>query len=372
MEGPRKEFKIAATYAYQDESGKVLFEVCRLEPKDFRQRRPDATSLDGWTWQVKGVRQVPFRLPGLIAAVKGGQSVFIAEGEKDVEALVAKGFAATCNACGAGKWRDEFGEHFDSAKAVIVIADKDCPGRAHAVSVATKLKPFVRSIKIIELPDIEARPVKDAVDFFAAGGTGECLRSIAAEAPEFVPKEELTPGKWFKQRFPKLAEKFGDADAWRRRLVIVKYEQSKPKAPIPNFAEKIVAEEGPGVLNWMLDGLDALRKAEWQLHLNERQQARVDDLLLESDSHREFVREMLVKDSNAPGMTKAEVFAAYVEYTEKRNWRAMPKNRFGALVPDVIAQELGLSIRGDVTGGGKKQNDGWKYLRLKKEMEDNL
>jgi phage/plasmid-associated DNA primase len=152
----------------------------------------------------------------------------------------------------------------------------------------------------------------------------------------------------------------------------VKYEQSKPKAPIPNFAEKIVAEEGPGVLNWMLDGLDALRKAEWQLHLNERQQARVDDLLLESDSHREFVREMLVKDSNAPGMTKAEVFAAYVEYTEKRNWRAMPKNRFGALVPDVIAQELGLSIRGDVTGGGKKQNDGWKYLRLKKEMEDNL
>ena len=81
---------------------------------------------------------------------------------------------------------------------------------------------------------------------------------------------------------------------------------------IPNLAEKIVAEEGPGVLNFMLEGLDKLRSADWALSLNERQQARVDDLLLESDSHREFVRSCLIKDSAAPGMTKAEVYSAYV------------------------------------------------------------
>jgi putative DNA primase/helicase len=159
----------------------------------------------------------------------------------------------------------------------------------------------------------------------------------------------------------------GDADAWRGRLVIVRYERAKPPVPIPNFAEKIVAEEGPGVLNFMLDGLDALRAAGWELRLNDPQQARVDDLLLESDSHREFVKNCLVKDSAAPGMTKADVYAAYVEFCDRRGWLAMSKNRFGKLGPEVIAQEFGLSVRGDIQGADGKQNDGWKSLRRKTE-----
>ena len=96
----------------------------------------------------------------------------------------------------------------------------------------------------------------------------------------------------------------GDADAWRRRLVIVKYERAKPSVPIPNLAETIVAEEGPSVLNFMLEGLDALREVGWELRLNQAQQARVDNLLLESDSHREFEKNCLARDSTASGMTK--------------------------------------------------------------------
>jgi len=671
---PRKVFNIVATYPYRDRDGKVLFEVCRLDPKDFRQRRPDPSGLDGWTWNLKGARQVPFRLPELVKAVKDGETILVAEGEKDAERLAENGFAATCNAGGAGKWREEFAEYFDGARAVVVIADKDKPGREHAASVAGRLKPLVRSLKVIELPDIGAHPVKDAADYFAAGGSPESLRAIAAEAPEYVPTTELTPSTWFKARFPKLAEKYGepvhqsiannrarvrdisedfmaatigmdgtsnaptvylsieerfytyapatghferqreediaarlsalflecgrecrefadvsklefgfrdsaaltgivrrakgllaveddffandhtqflpvangmlrlsdrallpfspsyhcrhklavaydpkayparfmntllhlaldsadvllvqrwsglalvgvnlsqkilmltgtagggkstlvsvltgiigsgnvgmlrtefladrfeigrhmgktllygpdvpedflskrtastlksltggdmmtaefknsnespqvkcqfnvivtsnsrlavylegDADAWRRRLVIVKYERAKPEKPIPNLAETLVAEEGPGILNYMLDGLEALRADGWDLRLNERQQARVDDLLLESDSHREFVRACLLKDSQAPGMTKAEVFAAYVEFCDRRGWLAMSKNRFGKLGAEIIAQEFGLSVRGDIRGEDGKQNDGWKNLRLKRE-----
>jgi phage/plasmid-associated DNA primase len=156
----------------------------------------------------------------------------------------------------------------------------------------------------------------------------------------------------------------GDADAWRRRLVIVRYERGKPSTPIPNFAEVIVSEEGPGVLNFMLDGLDALRRDNWKLNLSEGQQARVDDLLLESDSHREFVRNCLAKDTSATGLTKAEVFTAYVEHCERREWIPMSKARFGKLGAEVIAQEFGLSVRGDITGPDGKQNDGWKSLRL--------
>jgi len=61
---------IVATYDYRDEAGKLLFQVCRFDPKDFRQRRPDPSALDGWTWKTTGVRRVLYRLPELLAAVK--------------------------------------------------------------------------------------------------------------------------------------------------------------------------------------------------------------------------------------------------------------------------------------------------------------
>ena len=76
--------KIVARYDYRDEQGELLFQVCRMEPKDFCQRRPDG---NGWTWKVKGVRRVPYRLPELIGT--GDRVVCIVEGEKDADRLWA-------------------------------------------------------------------------------------------------------------------------------------------------------------------------------------------------------------------------------------------------------------------------------------------
>src|SRR5579871_929710 len=50
---------IAATYDYTDECGNLLYQVVRLEPKAFFQRRPDGTN--GWI-NKKGARQVLYRL----------------------------------------------------------------------------------------------------------------------------------------------------------------------------------------------------------------------------------------------------------------------------------------------------------------------
>lgn len=164
----------------------------------------------------------------------------------------------------------------------------------------------------------------------------------------------------------------GDTDAWRRRLVIVNYERPKPTVIFPNLAEYILENEGPGVLNFMLDGLDFLKNQNWQLNLTENQQRRVDDLLLESDSHRVFAVECLIKDSTAPGMTKSEVYSAYVEFCDRRGWVAMTKNRFGKIGAEAITQIFGLALRGDILASGGKQNDGWKNLRLKTETENDL
>lgn len=91
------EQSIAGTYDYLDEQGTLLFQVVRFAPKNFRQRRPDGNG--GWTWNLEGVRRIPYRLPD----VKGHRTVFIPEGEKDVDRLWALGLPATTNAGGAGK-----------------------------------------------------------------------------------------------------------------------------------------------------------------------------------------------------------------------------------------------------------------------------
>ena len=179
--------RIVATYAYTDEAGQLLFECVRFTPKTFRQRRPDAAKPGAWVWNLEGVRRVLYRLPELKAALTAGRTIFVGEGEKDVETLAHHGFAATCNPMGACKWQSEHTETLRDAARVVVIADKDESGRKHARTVASALHGVAKCVKFIELPDRNGQLVKDAADWFAAGGTTDELRALVNSAPEFTP-----------------------------------------------------------------------------------------------------------------------------------------------------------------------------------------
>ena len=176
---------IVGTYDYRDEGGNLLYQSVRYYPKDFKQRKPDATQPDGWAWTTKGVRRVIYRLSETLAAIRRGEGIYIAEGEKDVLALVEHSFSATCNVGGAGKWRTEYGATLKGV-AVVIVADKDAPGREHAADVAAKLQGVAASVKVIELPDTGGKPVKDAADFFAAGGTAADFKALCANAMEWT------------------------------------------------------------------------------------------------------------------------------------------------------------------------------------------
>ena len=188
--------RIVATYPYHDAAGKVLFEVVRYDPKDFKQRRPDATAINGWTWNTKGVEKVLFRLPEILRDIQSGKFIFLCEGEKDVLKMVEHGFSATCNPGGAGKWQDNYTETLRSVD-VVIVADKDKAGRDHAQLVARKLHGVTKSVRVIELPNVNDKPVKDAFDFFEAGGDAGQIGGLVDATPEWAPASAPEAAKTF-------------------------------------------------------------------------------------------------------------------------------------------------------------------------------
>jgi len=184
--------RIVATYDYRDRDGKLAFQVVRYDPKHFSQRKPDATAPDRWTPNTKGVEKVLFRLPEILRDVRGGKFIFLCEGEKDVLAMAERKLSATCNPGGAvdksdsTKWQASYTETLRGA-AVVIVADKDNAGRKHAQLVAGKLNGVAKSVRVIGLPDVDGKPVKDAYDFFAAGGNAEQIIALMNETPEWTP-----------------------------------------------------------------------------------------------------------------------------------------------------------------------------------------
>jgi P4 family phage/plasmid primase-like protien len=177
-------------YRYTDARGRHQYTVCRTADKQFPVWVPDPTSKTGRRWKLGDTPRVLYRLPALIAAVTAHEPVFLVEGEKDVKALVRAGCVATCNMGGAGSatnnynWRSEYSEWLRGAN-VIIVADKDKPGRDHAAGVAASLRGVAAQVCIVE-----AREDKDAADHLAAGyGPDEFVR---VDVPEMAAETSAT------------------------------------------------------------------------------------------------------------------------------------------------------------------------------------
>jgi len=180
---PSGKLNILETYDYVDGGSEVLYQVVRLVPKSFRQRRPDGKG--GWVWNMQGVQRVPYRLPELLAGVKAERWIVVVEGEKDVNRLVREGFVATGNAGGAGKFLPEFARFFQGAK-VAIIPDNDQPGRDHATLVASVVGPVATEVRVVELPELSEHG--DVSDWLDADGTAGELKLRITSTPAWKPR----------------------------------------------------------------------------------------------------------------------------------------------------------------------------------------
>ena len=214
--------RISKIYDYKDAAGGLVFQVVRFEPKGFAQRRPFN---DGFAWgltegwyQKNGqadnyyrikdepadkstpphpdavwfdaVEPILYRLPDLIKGIQDCETIFICEGEKDSDNLAALGFIVTSCPMGAGKWRTAYTEALKGCREAVMLADKDDPGRAHALAVASDLYSAGIPIKVVEVPDVEGAAIKDVSDWLTAGGTREAFLGIVKEYSEWIPLQD--------------------------------------------------------------------------------------------------------------------------------------------------------------------------------------
>ena len=160
-----------------------------------------------------------------------------------------------------------------------------------------------------------------------------------------------------------------DKGAWRRRLLIVEYQdRPAPIKTVPNYADILVREEGAGIVNWMVEGLvKLLREADQygKIRLTPLQEQRIESLLMESDSVREFVRSCVVR-APANDITVNEVVTAYIRFCQSRGWAPLPIRQVERALPDVMIAMHQATKSHDIGRGGKAHR-GYANLSIRNE-----
>jgi len=157
-----------------------------------------------------------------------------------------------------------------------------------------------------------------------------------------------------------------DAGAWRRRLLVVRYEKPAPTKRILDFDKVLLQEEGSGILNWALAGFVKLQTEfaeSGDFVLSVVQRERVDSLLAESDSLRLFIRERVRKHEYGD-VTTAEISQAYAEYCADKGWHAQPSSVVERTLPDLMLELFHVTKSHSIERDGKKSNRGWRRVQL--------
>ena len=273
----------AKVYSYTDASGNERFQVCRFETeyegrrvKTFRQRRyaPDEPKANatGYVWSVpEEIRDTTlYRLPQLLDGIREGRTVYLVEGEKDVETLARLGQVATCNPGGAGKWRDGYTALLKGADVVILPdndpENKDDPekgrtGQKHAWTVACALQGVAKRVRVVDLtlccPELPSKgDISDMVEKMGDQAAMDTLARVLAVTRDFDPDG---PQYWLTP-LEQAAILYDHVQGYGvDHGCIIQYQQGGGKKPLTDFVaimrQEVVRDDGATqTLSFTLDG----------------------------------------------------------------------------------------------------------------------
>ena len=147
----------------------------------------------------------------------------------------------------------------------------------------------------------------------------------------------------------------GDSGAWKRRLVILTASGEPPAKIIPDFGEYLVGIEGPGILNWAIEGLNLFfqdLRDNGRMHLSTTQKNRIERILTQSDSLRIFVSTQLRFDTDTD-LSSAEILTAYAVWARDADLVPVLETVAVRLLPTLMLEIFGRTASHDIARGGK-------------------
>jgi len=168
--------KVAAVYRYTDETGVLLYENVRFEPKGFSQRR--YVGKGKYAWDLRGVRRVPYRLQQLVDNARYGSDIWLCEGEKDADSLAELGFIASS----FKNWSQDFNKYLTKTN-VVIVRDHDLPGGVQANEAARLISKTAAMVKVLDVYAEYDMPEKHGPDI------SDYIRSCVQD--EGLTREEI-------------------------------------------------------------------------------------------------------------------------------------------------------------------------------------
>ena len=191
QEPPTKgEFTVTAEYVYTDEQGQPLYKKIRHDGLDEKGeiakfcifKRHENGKWIGGKGCMDKIRRVPYNLHEIMPA----SEVWIVEGEKCADALIALGLPATTGDAGADHWDPNHAQYMKD-KDIIILPDQDKAGDKYRDAIKESLIGKAASWRIVNLPGLEKREKhgEDVFDWIAKGHT---LQDLLEEAAKVEPQ----------------------------------------------------------------------------------------------------------------------------------------------------------------------------------------
>lgn len=139
-----------------------------------------------------------------------------------------------------------------------------------------------------------------------------------------------------------------DKGAWRRRIRWIRCKKFIPPAVKRDFAEPLLQEEGPGILNWMLSGArELLLFDNREMSYNAVQTARLDYLFGSAEPLKLFLISC-VEANRGTTITSDEMFGAFTDFCKTMEWSLWNQREFQNKIPDAMLCCFQAALRRDV------------------------
>ena len=155
---------------------------------------------------------------------------------------------------------------------------------------------------------------------------------------------------------------------WRDRLLPILFKHSIPvEKQDRNLVERLLRDEGPGILNWLLEGAQRVRSNDWIIHLTPEQQA-IRDRLIEagSNSIELFIR-LFVKKDTTEDFTSSDAYKLYCRAVHNNGLEYYPESLFYKRFAQVIAEKYSIVPTNTVLDAKGKQVRGYRGLKLERQ-----